>query len=163
VRLRNRRRLGLPQAPLHVPLARNNLTAQPGGSERRSRILVSPAFDRKATVSTLLALAALAAVAAVVASGGSAVSDATASALRCDSETIPASVTKTIALTYVDITVSGVSCSYAKKVFLIDTSKAGASPPPGWDIRITAAADGAIQDTCTRGKQMITFRFPKRA
>lgn len=124
---------------------------------------MSPAFDRKATVSTLLALAALAAVAAVVASGGSAVSDATASALRCDSETIPASVTKTIALTYVDITVSGVSCSYAKKVFLIDTSKAGASPPPGWDIRITAAADGAIQDTCTRGKQMITFRFPKRA
>ena len=125
---------------------------------------MSPVFDRKATVYALVAVVAvLVAVVAAVASGSSSAGDSGAAVLRCGLETIPVSITKTIPLTYVDITVSGVSCKYAEKVFLIDTSKAGASPPPGWDIRITAAADGAIQDTCTRGKQMITFRFPKRA
>jgi hypothetical protein len=116
-----------------------------------------PVFDRTAIVS------ALGAIVAALASGGAAAGDAHAAVFRCGLERIPVSITKTIPLTYVDITVSGVTCSYAEKVFLIDTSKAGAAPPPGWDIRITAAADGAIQDTCTRGHQMITFRFPKRA
>lgn len=115
-----------------------------------------PVFDRKAIVPALVAT--VLALAATGAAGG-----ASAAVLRCGLERIPASITKTIPLTYVDITVSGVSCSYAEKVFIIDTSKAGAAPPPGWDIRITAAADGAIQDICTRGHETITFRFPKRA
>lgn len=113
-----------------------------------------PLFDRTAVVAVLVtALAALA--------SGSVNAEAT-SVLKCLPVTVPVKITKTIPMTYVDITVSGVSCTYAEKVFLIDTSKAGADPPKGWDIRITAAADGAIQDTCTRGNQTITFRFPRK-
>lgn len=115
----------------------------------------SPAPHRPATVfalvATLVGLVSMSATAAP------------ARVLKCHSVTIPVSITKTIPLTYVDITVSGVSCTYAQKVFLIDTSKAGAAPPPGWSIKVTAAANSAIQDTCTDGDRTITFRFPKRS
>jgi hypothetical protein len=117
-------------------------------------VVSPPLFDRTAVVAVLAT--AVAALASGSASAG------VTSALKCLPVTIPVTITKTIPMTYVDITVSGVSCTYAEKVFLIDTSKAGSDPPTGWDIRITAAADGAIQDTCTRGKQTITFRFPRK-
>ena len=108
-------------------------------------------------VAALAPLAALGALAGVWCARAGA-----AHVLHCGSVTIPASVTKTIPLTYARTTVAGVSCRYAEKVFLVDISKAGAAPPAGWTIRVDATVTGEIRDTCTRGRQAITFLLLKK-
>jgi hypothetical protein len=79
--------------------------------------------------------------------------------VRCSPVTVPVSITKTIPISYTDVTVSGVSCDYAEKVFLIDTSKAGSAPPRGWNIRVASADGSTIEDTCIRGRESISFRL----
>ena len=81
----------------------------------------------------------------------------------CPPVTVPVSITKTIPISYADVTVSGVSCDYADKVFLIDTSKAGSAPPRGWSIKVASAGGSTIEDTCTRGKESISFRLVRKS
>jgi len=95
--------------------------------------------------------------------GGSAAPAGATSVLRCPSMTVPVGVTKTIPISYADIIVSGVTCNYAEKVFLIDTSKAGSAPPSGWRIKVASAGGSTIEDTCTRGAQSIRFRLVRKS
>jgi hypothetical protein len=86
-----------------------------------------------------------------------------ATSVKCPPLTVPVSITKTIPISYTDVTVSGVSCDYAEKVFLIDTSKAGSAPPPGWNIKVASAGGSTIEDTCTRGRLSISFRLVRKS
>lgn len=86
-----------------------------------------------------------------------------ASVVQCPPLTVPVSVTKTIPISYTDVTVSGVSCTYAEKVFLIDTSKAGSAPPPGWNIRVGSGEGSTIEGTCRRGRELISFRLVRKS
>jgi len=70
--------------------------------------------------------------------------------------TVPARVTRTLPVTYNDMTASGVTCTYLDG-FLLDISKLGASPPSGWNIMVAKTPAGVIEDICTRGKEAITF------
>jgi len=110
--------------------------------------------DHRAAVIVLAAVVALGACAWLVPAGA-------AAELKCATVTIPVKVTGTVPVTYIDTTATGVSCRYTEKVFLPDISKMGAAPPAGWSIRVDSAGRGVIEDTCTRGKEVITFRLAR--
>ncbi|MBV8597260.1 MAG: hypothetical protein JO017_00410 [Actinobacteria bacterium] len=81
-------------------------------------------------------------------------------ATPCGSVTIPARITQSIPFVATDITVVGVTCTYAKTKFLPAIAKPGAGPPTGWTINLATVSGRLKQDTCRdRGGQIITFRF----
>ena len=79
-----------------------------------------------------------------------------ASVRHCRAMTVSARVTRTLPVTYNDMTASGVTCTYLDG-FLLDISKLGAAPPIGWNIMVAKTPDGVIEDICRRGKEAITF------
>jgi hypothetical protein len=77
---------------------------------------------------------------------------------RCDSITFPVSETQSIPVTDSRVTASGVTCRFVEQIFLPDIARAASAPPSGWEIKVAAASGGAIEDTCTHGRETITFR-----
>lgn len=79
--------------------------------------------------------------------------------VACGSVTVPVTITGSTPFRAIDITVTGVTCAYARKTFLPEISKPGAGPPSGWKITFSTVSGSLKQDTCRHRSEKITFRF----
>jgi hypothetical protein len=84
---------------------------------------------------------------------------AKAAPLTCPPVTVPVKVTDSTPFRATDIAVAGVTCAYARTVFLPAITKPGAGPPSGWKIKFSTVAGNLKQDTCTHKSEVIRFRF----
>jgi hypothetical protein len=79
--------------------------------------------------------------------------------VACASVTVPVAITHSTPFRATDVAVEGVTCAYARTIFLPDITKPGAGPPSGWKIKFSTVAGNLKQDTCTHKSEVIRFRF----
>jgi hypothetical protein len=81
--------------------------------------------------------------------------------LKCPSVTISAKVTKASAVSYTDITTTGVTCGYVSAAFLPDIAQPPFHEPGGWKVLVKSLGGNKVSDTWRHGTDVVTYETIK--